>query len=154
MLKENLIKARKKTGMPQEEVAEKIEVSRQTISNWESGLTIPDIYQAKKLAEIYNLSLDELLEFNLELQTIKKAIENSNEEKDLKINWTKMWSKKYPVLKTYQQEVDILNYRLEIRKLLEKLKKDYHYNDLNAMLVLKDILAQEYLNNRLKNKEK
>lgn len=154
MLKENLIKARKKTGMSQEEVAEKIEVSRQTISNWESGLTIPDIYQAKKLAEIYNLSLDELLEFNLELQTIKKAIENSNEEKDLKINWTKMWSKKYLVLKTYQQEVDILNYRLEIRKLLEKLKKDYHYNDLNAMLVLKDILAQEYLNNRLKNKEK
>lgn len=94
------------------------------------------------------------MEFNLELQTIKKAIENSNEEKDLKINWTKMWSKKYLVLKTYQQEVDILNYRLEIRKLLEKLKKDYHYNDLNAMLVLKDILAQEYLNNRLKNKEK
>lgn len=94
------------------------------------------------------------MEFNLELQTIKKAIENSNEEKDLKINWTKMWSKKYSVLKTYQQEVDILNYRLEIRKLLEKLKKDYHYNDLNAMLVLKDILAQEYLNNRLKNKEK
>lgn len=40
MLKENLIKARKKTGMSQEEVAEKIEVGRQTISNWESGVSI------------------------------------------------------------------------------------------------------------------
>ncbi len=40
MLKENLIKARKKTGMSQEEVAEKIEVSRQTISNWESGVSL------------------------------------------------------------------------------------------------------------------
>lgn len=40
MLKENLIKARKKTGMSQEEVAEKIDVSRQTISNWESGVSL------------------------------------------------------------------------------------------------------------------
>ncbi len=40
MLKENLIKARKKTGMSQEEVAEKIEVSRQTISNWESVVSL------------------------------------------------------------------------------------------------------------------
>ena len=40
MLKENLIKVRKKTGMSQEEVAEKIEVSRQTISNWESGVSL------------------------------------------------------------------------------------------------------------------
>lgn len=40
MLKEKLIKARKKTGMSQEEVAEKIEVSRQTISNWESGVSL------------------------------------------------------------------------------------------------------------------
>lgn len=40
MLKENLIKARKKTGMSQEEVAEKIEVSRQTISNWERGVSL------------------------------------------------------------------------------------------------------------------
>ncbi len=55
----NLFKARKKVGLSQKEVSEKLEVSRQTISKWETNEIVPDIYQAKKLAKIYNLSLDE-----------------------------------------------------------------------------------------------
>ena len=53
----NFFNARKKKGLFQEEVAEKLRVSRQTISKWELGETIPDIYQSKKLANLYNLSL-------------------------------------------------------------------------------------------------
>ena len=49
----NLFQARKKAGMSQEEVAEKLGVSRQTISKWETDETIPDIYQSKKLAKLY-----------------------------------------------------------------------------------------------------
>ena len=76
----NLFNARKKSGLSQEEVAAKLGVSRQTISKWELGETIPDIYQSKRLAILYHLSLDELIEFDLELNEIQEIIENTTEE--------------------------------------------------------------------------
>lgn len=90
----NLFKARKKMGLSQEAVAEKLGISRQTISKWETDETIPDVYQSKKLAKLYNLSLDELIEFDIEIKEIEEVIKNSDEEKESKINWTKAWSKK------------------------------------------------------------
>lgn len=47
--------------MTQEEVAEKIHVSRQTISNWENGRNLPDINSLILISEIYAISLDELM---------------------------------------------------------------------------------------------
>lgn len=82
----NLFQARKKAGLSQETVAEKLGVSRQTISKWETDETIPDIYQSKKLAKLYNLSLDELIEFDVDLKEIEQTIENTNEEKESKID--------------------------------------------------------------------
>ena len=52
----SLNSARKKSGLSQEEVAEKLGVSRQTISKWELDETLPDIQQAKRLAGIYHLT--------------------------------------------------------------------------------------------------
>ena len=52
---------RKKQGLSQEQLAEKIGVARQTISKWELGETAPDIKQAQMLSQIFNVSLDELL---------------------------------------------------------------------------------------------
>lgn len=80
------------------------------------------------------------------MNEIKTTINNTNENNVDKINWTKVWSKKYPVLDTYQKQVDIKKYAKEIRKLLEQLKRDYNYTELDAMLVLKDILAKEWKN--------
>lgn len=137
----NLFQARKKVGLSQEIVAEKLGVSRQTISKWETDETLPDIYQSKKLAKLYNLTLDELIEFDIDLKEIEQVIKNTNEEKEAKINWTKMWGKKYPVLNTYQEEVDIKKYASELRNLLEALQKEYGYNELDSLLVLKDILG-------------
>ncbi len=137
----NLFQARKKVGLSQEMVAEKLGVSRQTISKWETDETLPDIYQSKKLAKLYNLTLDELIEFDVELKEIEQVIKNTNEEKEAKINWTKMWGKKYPVLNTYQEEVDTKKYANELRNLLEDLQKEYGYNELDSLLVLKDILG-------------
>lgn len=51
---------RKKLGLSQEQLAEKIGVSRQTISKWELGETSPDIKQAQMLSQIFSVSLDEL----------------------------------------------------------------------------------------------
>ena len=140
----NLFQARKKTGLSQETVAEKLGVSRQTISKWETDETVPDIYQAKKLAKLYNLSLDELIEFDTNVKEIEDIIKNTNEEKESKINWTNAWSKKYPVLASYQNKVDIEKYAFEIRNMLDSLNIEYGFNKLDSMLVLKDILYHEW----------
>lgn len=76
----SLFSARKKSGLSQEEVAAKLGVSRQTISKWELGETLPDIYQSKKLAVLYHLSLDELIEFDVQITEIQEAIDNTSEE--------------------------------------------------------------------------
>ena len=140
----HLFQARKKTGLSQEMVAEKLGVSRQTISKWETDETVPDIYQSKKLARLYHLSLDELIEFDVDLKEIEHIIQNTNEEKEAKINWTSAWSKMYPDLSNYQKEVQIQRYAQQIREMLNELKNIYGYNHLDSMLVLKDILYQEW----------
>lgn len=140
----NLFQARKKVGLSQETVAEKLGVSRQTISKWETDETVPDIYQAKRLSKLYNLTLDELIEFDVDVKEIEEVIKNTNEEKEAKINWTNAWSKKYPVLATYQNKVDILKYAIKIRKMLDNLGDEYGYNTLDSMLILKDILYHEW----------
>lgn len=85
----NLFQARKRAGLSQEQVAEKLGVSRQTISKWETDESVPDIYQSKKLAKIYSLTLDELIEFDLNQKDIEEVIKNTDEKKESKINWTK-----------------------------------------------------------------
>lgn len=144
----NLFQARKKAGLSQEMVAEKLGVSRQTISKWETDETIPDIYQSKKLAKLYNLTLDELIDFDIDIKKIEEIIKNTDEEKESKINWTNAWSKKYPVLKNYTQQVDISKYSTIMRKLLDSLKDNYGFNELDSMLVLKDILYHEWKDNK------
>lgn len=58
---DKLKEARLKKNMTQEEVAEKIFVSRQSISNWENNKTYPDIGNVIALSDLYEISLDELL---------------------------------------------------------------------------------------------
>ncbi|MGL4731393.1 MAG: helix-turn-helix domain-containing protein [Clostridium sp.] len=71
-----LKKARIDSKLTQEKVAEEIQVSRQTISNWENEKSYPDIMSVIKLSDLYNISLDELLkgDFNM----IKHLEESTN----------------------------------------------------------------------------
>ena len=137
----SLFNARKKSGLSQEEVAGRLGVSRQTISKWELDETLPDIRQSKKLANLYGLSLDELIEFDMDVKEIQDAIDWTSDAVTEKIDWTKAWSKKYPILAAYQNEVETQLYETELNRLLEDLEKKYGYNDLDAFLVLKDMLA-------------
>lgn len=141
-LGENLFQARKKKGLSQEAVAEKLGVSRQTISKWETDETLPDIRQAKKLAVLYGLTLDELIEFDADVQEIQEVINKTTEETVNKVDWTKVWAEKYPILARYQEEVDVAGYEEQLQKLLFDMEKEYGYNALDAFLVLKDILGQ------------
>lgn len=63
MLSENLYKLRKLHKLSQEEVADKIGVSRQAVAKWESGDTLPDIQNCSSLARLYEVSLDDLVNF-------------------------------------------------------------------------------------------
>lgn len=143
----NFFNARKKQGLSQEEVAEKLGVSRQTISKWELDETLPDINQSKKLAAAFKVSLDELIEFDPDVNDIKEVIAKTSEEKQQAIDWTNVWAEKYPVLAKYQQDVRLDDYIPQITDMLKRLKKDYGYNDQDAFLVFKDILAQVWKNN-------
>ena len=62
-----IVSLRKKYNYTQEKLANKVGVSRQTLSNWESDLTSPDLTQAKILSELFKISLDELCDNNLEI---------------------------------------------------------------------------------------
>jgi len=61
MLKDNLIMLRNLHGYSQEEVAEKIGISRQAYGKWEKGETVPDIEKGALLAEVYGITVDCLL---------------------------------------------------------------------------------------------
>jgi len=137
-----LFQARKSVGLSQEDVAEKLGVSRQTISKWETGETLPDIRQAKRMAVAYHVTLDELIEFDPDVQEIEQMIERTSEEVQEKIDWTKTWGKKYPILLKYQSEVNISYYTVRLEAMLRELRSAYGYSELDAFLVLKDILAQ------------
>lgn len=61
MLGEKLLKLRKKFGYSQQELADKLSVTRQTISNWECGQGAPTIDKAIELASVFEISLDDLV---------------------------------------------------------------------------------------------
>lgn len=60
-ISENVKKQRKKAHLSQQDLADKLHISRQSISKWENGTQTPDIEKIKKLSEIYNISIDELV---------------------------------------------------------------------------------------------
>lgn len=81
-IKNKLKDARVNAGLTQEQVAQKILVSRQTISNWENGKSLPDIISVMNLSDLYQISLDELLKGD---QKMKEKIEKDiNAAKDNK----------------------------------------------------------------------
>lgn len=71
-----LKKSRLESKLTQEKVAEEIQVSRQTISNWENEKSYPDIISVIKMSDLYNVSLDELLKGDSEM--IKHLDESTN----------------------------------------------------------------------------
>ena len=74
----NILKLRKDCKLSQEQLAEKVDVTRQTISNWELGETSPNPEQLKLLSKSLNVSIDELLNNDIKPVLVEKV---SNTEK-------------------------------------------------------------------------
>ena len=69
--------ARNEAGLSQEQAAEALGVSRQTVSNWETGKTYPDIISVIKMSDLYSVSLDRLLK---EESSVKQSYRSFLEE--------------------------------------------------------------------------
>jgi len=84
-LGDKILELRKKKGYSQEELAEKLSISRQTVSKWELNETSPDIKQAKKISKIFNISLDDLLDNDIK-NILTEKISNTERLAGLIIN--------------------------------------------------------------------
>ncbi|MDP4153633.1 MAG: helix-turn-helix transcriptional regulator [Bacillota bacterium] len=138
-LGEKLLDLRKKAGLSQEEVAERLGVSRQTVSKWETDQTVPELNKAKLLSELYSVSYDYLISGSViggDLTSIEAIVDE--------IDWTGAWSKKYPILATYQGMEGIAAYRDRISKMYDDFGKEFGMSDTDIVLVLKDILYHKY----------
>ncbi len=74
---EKLINLRKSAGLSQEELGNKLDVARQTVSKWELGETTPEMDKLVKMSEIFNITLDELVKD----ENIEPQINNTNTQK-------------------------------------------------------------------------
>ena len=80
---EKLSSLRKQANLTQNDLAEKLNVSRQAITKWESGIGLPDLDNIKKLSSIFNVKIDDLLDYKieeikLELDTTEEKIDKEN----------------------------------------------------------------------------
>ena len=66
MFKDNLVQTRKLMGLTQEDIADKLGVTRQSVAKWESGESVPDLDKCKQLADIFGISLDDLANYEPE----------------------------------------------------------------------------------------
>ncbi len=66
MFRDNLVHLRKLRRMTQEDVAEKVGVTRQAIAKWEAGETVPDLDRCRLLADLFGVSLDDLANYEAE----------------------------------------------------------------------------------------
>ena len=92
---------------------------------------------------LYNISLDELIDFDIDVREIQEVIGKTSEKTEEKINWTNAWEgRKYPILLNYQDEVNIADYARRLGDMLDEIKEKHRLNEQDAMLILKDILYQ------------
>lgn len=78
---EILINLRKQNGWSQEELGEKVNVSRQTVSKWELGMTTPELGKLKELSHIFHLSIDELVGNQNEKNPCSYTVNGMNEQR-------------------------------------------------------------------------
>ena len=74
ILAEKVMTLRKKKGWSQEELAEKLNISRQSVSKWESGASIPDIDKIILISGLFGVSTDYLLKDEMETEEISEKI--------------------------------------------------------------------------------
>ena len=142
---QRIAKLRRNLDLAQEQLSEKIEVSRQTISKWEQDIILPPTNRLIKLSNVLGASVDYLLTGKEDI----KKLEVKKTEGSFEIDWTKV----YPILTTYQDEIDVKYYLNFFEKMIKEAMQKYNYSLEDAVLVLKDIYYKAFLNIQKKEKD-
>jgi len=139
---EKITELRKKYNYTQETLAEKIGVTRQTLSNWESNITSPDLNQASLLCKELKININDLIDTNLEIDVKdnSSSILNKIVNKDVILDFS---YDNYDINIGYQQKVKVLSIddnfiKIEINKSKEKLTKLIDLNLINSIKVIEE----------------
>ena len=72
MFKEKLKELRRKKGLSQQELADKLDISRQSVYKWEQGISYPEITKLPELAKLFDVTVDDLLNDSIDLTVVKE----------------------------------------------------------------------------------
>lgn len=135
---EKIAKARIEGNLTQDQLAELLNISRQTVSKWELGVSLPETGKLKRLSEVLEISIDYLLSDDESKIAVKLPIKQG--EGGFEPDWTALYS----VLGSYEEKADWGFYHKKLREIFNEVEKKYGYNKEDAMLVVKDMLAKAY----------
>lgn len=128
---------RKQYNLTQEELAERLDVSRQAITKWESGEGMPDIDNLKQIAELFETTIDDLV-------ADEKEVEPKEEQPKIYIKELAIeHSKHYDIHVGKAEEINLVatdeeKVRVEVSSTDTKVKFDDHYNRLDVFIKCKD----------------
>jgi|GEM_PF-778449 len=134
---DKIAKARKSINLTQDQLAEVLGVTRQTISKWESDLAFPETSKIARLAEVLKISCDYLLKDDKSVIT-EVPMQSAN-------SYVDEWTKLYPILGEYQITVDYNQYLRIFTDMIKEMMTTYNYSSEDAVLVLKDLMYKSYL---------
>lgn len=138
-LGEKLFKLRKQAGYSQETVAEKVGVTRQTISKWENDQALPEMIKGKLLAELYGVTYDSLASEITGTRTIAAAADLTPD-----IDWTNAWNRRYPVLTHYHDDPKSHIMRSQVFGLYDDIQRELGLSELDTFLVMRDMVCERY----------
>lgn len=134
---ERLAQARQESGLTQDALAGMLDVSRQTVSKWESGQAQPEVGRIAALADALGTTCDALLR-DAAPQTVPVQMTGTN---TFSIDWASM----YPILGRYQTEMDCARYARQFREMIAEARDTYGYTLEDTVLALKDLFYHTYL---------
>jgi len=143
---DKIAKARKNVNLTQDQLAELLGVTRQTVSKWESDLAFPETAKIARLSEVLKVSCDYLLKDDKLM-----VAELSSQSAD---NYAIEWTKLYPILGEYQNTVDCNQYHRIFTGMIKEMKTTYNYTLEESILSLKDLLYKAFLQIQKEEKQK
>lgn len=159
----NILKLRKSAKLSQEMLAEKVGVSRQTISNWELGETSPNPEQLKLLSKTLNISIDELLDNDVKELLVEK-VSNTEKLAGMIIKILKAIGIIFLVLfiidiivlilfNVVKIESDVYNEKTNVYLVCTLNDIEYNYNILYDDYKILDYYGSEYISNIINDRE-
>ena len=153
LFNEKLKMLRKESKMTQEQLAEKLNVSRQAITKWEAGDGVPDIENLKQISKVFNITIDELIKEEKNVQIEEKKKYNYIEEleidhtKHFDINICKIEEVNFIRNDEEKVKVELLSNNNDNLKNSFKIEFDNHYNKIDIDITNNEKKTDTIVNN-------